>query len=75
MVGNIFNKKHIALSLVLITTLAVFYPVLSARLINLDDTKLIHDLNDTEKIHSLKNLFFRSSINRYYGLKWGQVCS
>ena len=60
------NAKYIALALVAIVTLTVFYPVLSAKLTGLDDTRLILDLNDPDKTFSLKGLFLPHSIDCYY---------
>lgn len=60
------DSKYIALALVAIITLTVFYPVLSSHLISLDDNGLISDLNNPDKNFSLKGLFFPHSIDRYY---------
>ena len=60
------NSKYIALALIAIITLTVFYPVLSSNFISLDDNGLISDLNNPDKNFSLKGLFFPHSIDRYY---------
>jgi len=63
---KIFEKKNLTLTLILIITLIAFYPVLSAKLISLDDTELIMNLNSPDKNWSFKGLFLPHSIDRYY---------
>jgi len=62
----LFQKKYIPVCLLLIITLSVFYPVLSGRMISLDDKKLIMGLNNPDKSISIKEMFFRPRVNRYY---------
>ena len=63
---KITNPKYLSVGLILIIVLTVFYPVLSAGVIDLDDTSMIMDLNIYDQNISLKKLFFPETPVAYF---------
>ena len=61
------SRRHfIQISLLLIITLVVFYPLLSAKFTNLDDVEMMMRFTAPDVPISIRHLFFPSGIDRYY---------
>ena len=61
------EKKQLASAgILLFLVLAVYYPVVNARLVNMDDVEMLMHLNNNDGDISLNHLFFPEGVNRYY---------
>jgi len=65
-VQDVITKKVFAVLLIFVISLTIFYPLLSANIIELDDTQMITDLNNPLRDYSIKNIFWPSKAKKYY---------
>lgn len=63
---TVFSKKIFAVLLIFGISMAVYYPLLSANVINFDDAQAILDLNNPLINYSFINSFWPDTPSRYY---------
>ncbi|MCD4718360.1 MAG: hypothetical protein K8S13_00670 [Desulfobacula sp.] len=63
---DVITKKVFAVLLIFGISMTMCYPLLSANIIELDDTRMITDLNNPLRDYSVKKIFWPGKTKRYY---------